>query len=208
VPQDNFAGPASSLCSLGPGRPQIVTGFFVELLRLHFADPASIENPLLQAHPWTNNPTTTGILIEDATVWKPELAGFRSAIVVKRGRWQFQSRAVNNQSAVTFEGHVEYSVPLIGSHTFYCLGREGAELELLATEVWKYLLHFQPVIRQTLQLLRFNVLDVGELGILAEATDRYAIPVPVAYSLMETWVLKEHSPLLKRVIFGRSIYPY
>ena len=187
-----------NFCSLGP-RPIIMTGFMRTLMRDHFANPDSIEHPQFRDRVWSPDECDSGIHIEDATVWTPTQTGKRPAIIVRRNNWKAVKMGINNYIGLTDEGFDQHAKFMQGSHTLFCIASEGAEAEILATETYRYLLHFGPVVRHYFRLHLFELIEVGSLNELEEATERYMVPITVAYAWEEMWTLKLHSPLLKRI---------
>lgn len=198
----------SALCSTGM-RPQVMAGFLIQHLRTHFATANNIETPGLRDYLWA--PENAGkLVIESVTRWKPELTEKRPAIVVKRGPWQIARRGINDQHLgnTPLDGHDRHSVFMRGSHTLFCIAGEGAETEQLATEVYRELNGFAPIIRQWLNLHRFVLAHVGELSLLKEATDNFVVPVSVAYVFEESTTLRSDAPALKRIqISVRDLAP-
>jgi hypothetical protein len=75
----------------------------------------------------------------------------------------------------------------VGSHVIYCIAGESAEIEILATEVYKDLMMFSSTIRRLFGFLRFVVSDIGEPAILEEATENFVVPVTVTYGMQDMW---------------------
>ncbi len=196
----------SALCSLGM-RPLLMTGLIVQTMRQHFVNPNSIEHEEFRERLWKSDETTK-IYIEDSTVWKPEISGLRPAIIVKRNRWSPVKRLINNQSGTTYEGFKEYVKFWTGSHTLFCIAKEGAEAELLGLEVLRFLQFHADPIRATFKLLMFDLFDYGELADIKEATDRSAVPITIGYGWADHWVLQSHAPKLKRIAFSTLFPPF
>lgn len=192
----------SAVCSIGH-TPLLISGLLVEQFRQHFANPKAIEQPEFRDRLWRATPDT-GVMIEDWTVWKPEISGLRPAIIVRRNDWQSKKITFNNQTGTTPEGQPCYIRLLTGSHTLFCIAKEGAEAEILATEVYRYLISFGTVIAQAFDLKMFEHVHTGAPGSIREATDRYGVPVSVAYAVTESWVLRQHEPWLQRIQFDRE----
>jgi hypothetical protein len=137
-------------------------------------------------------------MIEDHTVWTPTRAGRRPAVIVKRNSWKHIKRLTfGSVAAQTEEGHTEYAKLWRGSHTLFCIAPEGAEAENLTTEVRNFMMRFGPVFRRYLQLLMFEMMEVGELHLLEEATLSYVVPITIAYGWNEAWIVRQHVPPLQ-----------
>jgi hypothetical protein len=120
-------------------------------------------------------------------------------VIIRRNAWKSIKLGINNLSGTTPTGFNEYTKFWRGSHTLFCIAKEGAEAEILAAETYRYLLHFSPVFRKYFNLLMFELVEVGGLSELEEATERYVVPITVAYGWDETWVLQLLTPRLKHI---------
>lgn len=214
VPED-LTFRESNLCSLGP-RPQIITGLFLTLLRRHFADADNIEHRVFRDRLYTQGTMlddtaddSTGILIEDATVWTPSRTGKRPSIIVKRNAWQQEKRfSFDSQATATEEGHPQYVKVWRGSHTLFCISKSGAETEILTAEAYRFLMHFSPIFRHYFNLLLFEVLEVGGLGQLDEATKRYVVPLTIGYGWSDSWTLIQHVPTIRDIRLSQIFETY
>lgn len=196
---------ASSICRT-EWRPLLMDGLLVETFRVLFSNPEAIRNPLLRNKLWSEDATETGIYIEEATVWKPEISGKRPAIIVRQNDLTPQKRMINNQEGITDEGFAQHTQILVGSHTLFCVAKEGAEAKELAAEVFFYLMFVAPLIRKMGNLLKFELVHQGAPGKIKEATDRYGVPITVAYGWQHTWVAMSHAPKLQRLMWS-YIFP-
>jgi hypothetical protein len=179
-----------------------MTGLFRTLLIDHFSHEDNLEPPY-DAKLFTYD-TDTGILIEDALVWRPVLTEKRPAVIIKRNEWNSIKAGIGNVSGVTAEGHKQYTKFWKGSHTIFCIAREGAEVEKLCAEVYRYMLHFGQIYRHYLDLLMFELLHVGPVGRVEEMKDHYMVPVSVGYAWAETWILRNTAPAIKSVTLGTN----
>jgi len=182
-----------------------MTGLMRLLLTDHYRTPDNIEHEQFKRRLWKEG-TDTGILIEDASVWTPELSDKRPAVIIKRNNWRSIKLGLDNLSGTTPEGFNEHTKFWRGSHTLFCIAKEGAEAEILAAETYRYLLHFGPIFRQYFDLMLFELMEVGGLNELEEASERYAVPLTVAYGWSETWILKLHAPRLKKLALS-ALFP-
>lgn len=154
----------------------------------HFHTPDHIEEPDLRAALWQEG-VSTGILVESVHRWRGELTEKRPAIIVKRNAYKSVRVLLNDFMGPTEEGNETYSTIWVGSHTLFCIHGTGASVEILATEVQRELTQFGPAIRQELGLKKFQVLEVGQIGEVEEATENNIVPVTVGWAYDETWVL-------------------
>lgn len=202
-PQSVFDA-ASSLCSTKM-RAYYMTGVLVQVFRQLFSSPSGCEEPTLRDVAWAAD-ASTGIAIESITRWLPGQDRKRPAIVIRRNACELASLGINDQlmGFGQSDGVDYYAAMMSGGHTLFCLGDEAGEAERLAAEVYRTLAQFGPELRSSFQLTRFKLTGIDQLHTLSagddgEATDGYAVPVNVAYSFEESWVLRPHAPILKRI---------
>lgn len=209
----------SSLCSTGH-TPNILTGAFLRFLQEHFSRETNIENETLKQSVFKPQPgdTTeglvpTGILIDPIYRWNYENFSQRLAIYVKRNGMRIERYGINDGLTTglgrdsegnmkTYEGEY-HVVGGLGSHSIFCIGRSGAETEILASEVFRQIQHFIPVLRRDLKVKKLAVTEVTEIQQLEEYDQHFAVAVVVAWGYFEKWRLVPDAPWLK----GFSIAP-
>lgn len=209
----------SSLCSTGH-TPNVITGVLLRFIQEHFSDPDKIEHSALRDNIWRNNPSDTtegippkGILIAPVYRWDPVDFQHRITIYVSRNQITTQRLGINDGLKVglgrdpetgelkTDEG--EYHVVGVqGSHTFFCIGRAGAEVEVLGSEVWREILHFSPVLRRDLKLKRLVVSEASPISKLEEYDQHFVVTVAVGWYYYEKWRLRPVAPWLKSLSIG------
>jgi hypothetical protein len=173
-----------------------MTGWLRTLLAGHFqAGNLSDESQSIQRLIWTPL-NTTGIKIESITRWDPSTAEKRAALIIKRNGWKRVKLGIGDRVGVNAKQQEIKGNAWMGSHTTFCIAADGAEAEKLGAEVFNYFNQFSQAIRATLNLLRFEVTEVGELLIVEEARQNYVVPVVVAYAFEEQWLLNPEKPLL------------
>lgn len=182
-------------------RPILLTGFLRDVLIRHFADPLHVEEPDLRQLIWSEG-TDTNILIESIHRWRGDLVEFRPAILIKRGAFKNLRVLINDSWGTDEQGFDHYNTFWVGSHTLFCVHGTGASTEILATEVQRELTQFGPVIRQCFGLDKFQVVEVGEISELEEATENYVVPVTIGWAYQETWKLVPESLPLKSIRFS------
>ncbi len=179
----------------GLWKPQALTALFTLLARQHFGDANNIEQQTLQNIIWKSD-ETTAIMIEAIGRWKPTLTEKRLAVIVKRNGQKVIRMGINDrmmaglgpQSTREF-----YATYIQGSHTLFCLGKESAETEILAAEVYRDLLEFGPKIRELMCLHKFVCVEVGELALLEESAEHFVVPVTIGYTYEECWEITQPS---------------
>lgn len=199
-PSQHFETPVSSLLSLRP-RPYLLTGMFRHIMIQHFQQAGNIEDPALRGLVWKPG-ETTGILIESATRWRPELTNDRPAIIIKRNDFENRRVGINDQyqfNPTDLEGHRHFTAYMGGSHTLFCLSTEAAQAEILAAEVARELLQFGPYLRERLLLERFQLLGLGAVATIKGAQTTSGVPVTVGYVYTENWQLRAQVPMLRKI---------
>jgi len=179
-------------------RPQLLTGFFREVLTRHFGDPANIEHPDLLSYVW-RDALDTGILIESVYRWRGENVGKCPAIIIKRNAYRNLRFSLGDQAGDDGRGTRHFATAWVGSHSLFCLHETGAAVDLLATEVQRELTEFAPVFKEYLGLLAFAVTEVGAVSEVEEATENHVVPVTVGWAYTETWALAKEAPPLWEV---------
>jgi len=197
----------SNLCSLG-NRPIIMTSLMRLLLIDHFCRDDDLENAEFHERLFRYG-EETGILIEDATVWTPEKTQQRPAVIIKRNRWQCIKRGtLDSVKDVTAEGNTRHVKLWRGSHTLFCLAKEGAEAEILGDEVYRFFEHFGPVFRRYFGLLAFDLAYVDGPSEVEESSEHYAVPVTVGYGWDDTWLLYQRAPKIKKIKISEIYSPF
>lgn len=195
-PQDRTMS-VSSLCSLG-WRPIMITGLLRDLLIRHFSATNEIEEQDLRHLVWRED-ERTGILIESIHRWRGALAEKRPAIVIKRNSFQNLRMTIGERAGINEQGHYTYSTTWVGSHTLFCIHGSGASVEVLATEVQRYLTHFAPVITEYLGLLKWVVTEVSGISEIEEAKEAFAVAITVGWAYDESWQLELESLRLRKI---------
>lgn len=209
----------SSLCSTGH-TPNIITGALLRFIQEHFSDPSKIEHLPLKDNIWVNNPSDTtegippkGILITPIYKWDPVDFQHRITIYVARNKVTTQRLGINDGLTVglgkdpvtgemkTDEGQIHY-VGVQGSHTFFCIGRAGAEVEVLGNEVFREVTHFSPLLRKDLKLKRLVVSETSPISKLEEYDQHFVVTVAVGWYYFEKWRLRPMAPWLKGISIG------
>jgi hypothetical protein len=209
---------ASSLCSTGH-TPNIITGMFLRILEAHFEEADKIENPELrdnifkaQPNDTTEGLVYTGILIDPIYKWNPQNFSTRPAIYVKRNDVETERLGINdgltvgigkNDDGTYKDDEGEYHVRgMRGSHTLFCIGKTGAEAEVLSSEVYSEMQCFAPVLRRDLKLKRFEVVQAAEVSQLQEHAQHFVVPIVVAWYAFSRWRLRQLAPKLKTLSIG------
>lgn len=206
----------SSICSYGT-RPHAMTGFLRAFLTDHFCDPENtdderIRRRLTDIGAWKPSETRPGeetqkggILIEPLTKWVPTESMQRQSLIIKRNSWNWDRVIIGDSDGDEFETGTETFMGFWrGSHTVFAIAQHGAEAEILATEVMRFMQRFGPAIVEQMNLHRFVPVGMDELHQIEEVADHYVVPVTVAYAAEERWSLTPWAPRLKRFTLRTS----
>ncbi len=212
----------SSLCS-SRHPSNVLTGLWVRLFREHFSNRDSLEfggwdepNDQLkdliyieEGGPAT--PTAKNDTIQIKPVWEYSTKDptRRPGIYAKRNKTTFERLAINdglstgmprNEQGLVVESPGEYhTLMMLGSHTMFCVGRTGAETELIAQEVSNHVISFSPSLRQEYKMHQLRLVEIGEVGLLDEFVEHFVVPVVIGYALTYNWRLIQVQPFLKKI---------
>ncbi len=192
------------LCSVGI-TPELMTGYLRQWFEAHFTREYEIAHPGLRNKLWSQVRTENGILVESVTNWDPSTTEMRPGILIARGKWKNLRVGIEDRIMDHHVPYREYATYFQGDHTCFCVSKIPQEAEILATEVYRELLQFGPVVREELNLMRFQLLDLDKLFQIEEAEQHYAVPVSVAYFAEERWKLIQQAPFLTRVKLSKFI---
>jgi len=192
-------GNLPNLCALGP-RLLTMSGLFNVWLRNHFATPDNIKEEKLRKKIWTNDYKTTSLVIETHTAYKTEFTESRPAIIHKRHAWTNIKVGIDSRFMPgDLAGSNHYANYWQGSHTFFAIAGAPGEAELMAIELYQEFNEMGPAVRLYTNLMKFAVAQVGEIGKLEEAGQKFVVPITVGYVIEEAWRLKQEAPFFKRL---------
>jgi hypothetical protein len=178
----------NSLCETG-WQPYLLTGLFVDWLSRHFAEPGNAGAPSLRNVVWRPD-ERTDILIEEESSWTGTLTEKRPAVVVKRNEYRSVKLVMRDLSGGDERLGTQDRVKFwVGSHTLFCIDRNGPGAEILAQEVQREVGQFAPEVRRLLGLHALDVMTVGAPSVVEEATEGRSVAVTVAVTYEETWRL-------------------
>jgi hypothetical protein len=203
----------SSLCSTGL-RPHILTGVVLRLLTRHFSTTRGIQDPRLQGYIWDDDPRTSKILIVPVWRWLTAGSEARPALVVKRNALRPRQLALADGQAlvagidadrIPADHEAVAQIAVVGSHTIFAIATNPAEVELLSTEVWIRLIQYAQAIQTEFGFNRFRVAEIGALSKVEESSEKFVVPVTVAYTYVDAWSVWSASPFLKRLVTRTDI---
>ena len=204
----------SAICNTGLDGLRI-TGILVQLLREAF-QPGNVLSPRLEGCKWVpkedspliEDPTKSTILIESVYRWDPRVIGQRPGILVRRSEQSLARIGLGADKLQTFGlqslttpvgGGDIHATPVQGSHMVFCIAREAGTVEVLATEVYRFLHQFAPVFEKEFSFLKFHVAQIGSIAQLQESDEHFAVPIQVVYAYFEQWKLIQVAPKLATV---------
>lgn len=183
-----------------PWRPNRLTGMLQLWMTLHFSSSDNIVEPGLKQRIWNPDFTRSQIQILPVDAWMPQTTEQRPAIILKRHELKFIRYGIDNRlmgGGIPQNTQRLYSGVLQGAHTLFCIAGEGGEAEQLAAEVSQEVMKFAPIVRVWLNFLRIELVSIGTLAKLEEASENFAVPIDIAYAFQENWQLAElDSPVL------------
>lgn len=192
----------SSACLLH-SKTEVIEGFVIDILRSYFAEATHIENEKLRKLIWSTS-STTGILIEPVDYWTPEMTAKRPALLVKRNAMNSLKTSIGNMRqgvVVDRAGDPHFSKTWVGSLTVFCICEHPREVDMLASAVQEQLDGFAPVILAAqMNLMKFEVVELGARSILEEAFQKLVIPVTLGFAYEQSWAVRQQRPLLKGVL--------
>lgn len=191
---------ASVVTSLGRP-PYIVTGYLVALLRDHFRSRDTIAEPGARHMTWTDAPDTV-LAIESYARWRPELAGHRPLLLVRRNDWRTVRLGLGDEAMPIGpggDGSTVHYVWTAGSHSLFCVTALPEEAELLGVEVYRALIDLGHLIRTDLRMNRCGVASYSAVTPLDEAHTGSAVVLDLAYAFEEGYRVRPQAPVLKRI---------
>ena len=196
------ARPFKALCR-SPFKPNVITGLFQLWLTQHYANANNIQQASLKARVWNSDPELSQIQILPLFDYRPNETEQRPALIIKRQELKFIRYGIDNRwmgSGGKDGGTRIYEALMQGSHTVFCIAGESGEAEDLAYETYQELMKFAPVVREWVNLTRIQLVGVGEVSKLEEATENFIVPIDIAYSFPEKWeLLTLDAPILTEI---------
>ena len=208
----------SSLCTTGLDGI-ILTGIFVQLLREEFSSADNILDLGLKRHIWVSkpddpiivDPSRSQITIESVTKWDNRVHEGRPAVYVRRdglkpmrvgiGMNQVQGGPGTNGLP---EWGDNFTEPVQGAHTIFCIAQHPGMAEKLATEVDGHLRQFGSVFRDEFGFIQYHVNSLGAIARLEESWEHYAVPITIEYAFWDCWSVTREAPRFKGTTLNAS----
>jgi len=202
----------SSICTTGI-KPQIMTGILLQLLRSQFSREETIQEPALKECLWVGSPpeyvqedpSRSKIMIEPVFRWDARIVQQRPAILVKRGTWSPQLRGIGQNVYQPRsldpddlpENGERYLTNIVGTHMLFCVAQEGAQAELLGTEVYERQITFSKMFIQDFGLSSYWVPQISDVKKLNESKEHFAVIVNLQYTVPMPYRITQQAPLFK-----------
>ena len=198
-PQDRrqLHGCVAGTLAHAPWSPMLLTGFLRQWLLQHFGNPANVVDPQLRSAVW-QDANTTGILVEAIHRWTGTLVEKRPALIIKRNAYRNVRIVLHDRVGDDLRGHENFSTCWVGSHTIFAIHGSGAACEGLTTETQQELTQFGPLAAR-LDLMRFQVTEVGPVSTLEEAKQNFVAAITVGWAYQETWRLDPNARPLQHL---------
>ena len=184
--------------------PLLLTGFFETVLQQHFFTPESIFDDALKEILWrpdNNHQGTTDTKIYIGYKLKPKKvqANFRPAILIDRGEWKRQKLAMYDRQGL---GDIVYGDKMDrweGSHSFTCLTKTLASVEILAHEVATFFEIYGQLLANQICLEELFVTGMSAPVIIQEDSETYSVMVSVNYYHHNRWSLADSKPKIRHI---------
>ena len=177
------------------------------LLIQHFSHPENIDQLPLRSKLWTQGDSTK-LLIDSVYHWTPGQTQKRPCLLIKAGDVKSRRIGIGNLESTPAGGQSTYAKVAQGSHIIHCLAVEEEEVELLAAEVFCFLMYYGPVLRQSLNLLRLDVGQIGAPAPVKEYQDMLFVPVQLEYGWNDSWKMEQQAPPLQEIRFSSLFSPF
>jgi hypothetical protein len=179
--------------------PLLITGLIMRVLANHFANPALIMDPDLKQYVWSSDATLSKIRITPNTRFDPKNAGQMPALIIKRGDLQSQRKLMGDRMGVSNRetGAVDHVRFVSGNHRVFCIAETDGEAENIALEVFHTLTFLSPALVGLPYLMDFQVVGMGELGVLDGLGNRIGVPIDITYAYEDAWTIQPLAPRLK-----------
>ncbi|GIW59023.1 MAG: hypothetical protein KatS3mg087_0089 [Patescibacteria group bacterium] len=158
--------------------PLEISALLKNLLTSYFSSPDNIIHDALKTRIYSDN--SSQIIIEAAAAYKPEEAGFRPAIIITSGNWE--ARPLGIGSGFTLGSNPpRYGFNIVGQHIVNCIAKLPAETELLAAEVFLFLMSMRPIILRQFPIATFDSIHKTTLEPFNEGRTHYIERIMINY---------------------------
>jgi hypothetical protein len=190
--------------------PYILTNFFVQFTRSHFADPKNIVNDRYKEYLWSPNVEDSKLLIEPSFKVNLKNTQQRPAILIRRegvtvmpiGLGQGQHQSHFEPTGSRLEGRhkgVDYTTLIHGAHSIMCLGQSGGEADELGFEVFFKYLQYGGVLKKETNVGKFIVSGITPVRKLDENQENWVTVITLNWTYDYSWTLYQEAPILKKI---------
>jgi len=184
--------------------PLLVSGFFKSVLQQHFLTPSGIFDAALKEILWKpdediQGTTDSKIYIDHKLKPKKMQSNFRPAILVERGEWKREKVAMHDRNGL---GDVIYGDKIdrwVGSHSFTCLTKTFASIEILAHEVATFFEVYGQLLAGQICFNELFVTGISAPTLIDEDNETYMAVVAVQYYHHNRWSLSQSRPKIRHI---------
>ena len=159
---------------------------------------------------YSEDPESTGILIELGYNTVIEEVGKKPAIAVTRGNFGTRRTSIGDRAKVEWPGHSESSVynkEIYGTMNINVYSSTGGEAESIANLVFELFITTEQILEKEFKFKWLGDINVGPVQITEESKSVFVVPLslsPLVYDM--SWVVKPTTPILKRMgIYGKDV---
>jgi hypothetical protein len=203
----------------GTNRFVFLTEAFLEILRRHFSDvdkrvvPESKyvlytgETPCTADDPDSDSPAPSNMNIGSAWSTNADLSSIRPSITVKRGNVSnaptgaIAGRYLNGADKNGIVHGERFATTFAGEHEITIIALSAAEAEILAWEIFLFLVQFSSVIVKDYMLEKFMVTGISAVntsGASGSQGQEYIVKIPISWVMSSVWAIVLDAPVTKR----------
>jgi len=176
----------------------------VSVLRQHFFNPAGIFDDALKDVLWAaddvpQGTTDTKIYIDLTLKPKPLQSNFRPAILIDRKDWTREKIGQYDRDGLGDPIYGDKIDKWIGHHTFNCLAKSYATVEILAHEVATFFEIYGQLLAMQICMNDIQVVGLSEPRLIMEDNETYSVIVKVRYVHHNRWSLAESAPKIRHI---------
>ncbi len=192
----------SPLCEHGLS-PRLIPALLMRILATHFSSPALIMTEHLKQYVWNQDSSLTKLRLALNTHFDPKAGGMLPALIIKRGdigserKAGFGDRNESTSLKEMHEGVQNYVRFHVGSARVFVIAEADGEAEDLALEVFDTLTFLAPMIVERLPFHDFQVVKLGQLGVLDNLANKIGVPIDITFAYEYAWAIKPLAPVLK-----------
>lgn len=138
---------------------------------------------------YTSDYQTTGVLLDTAFNKESKIHRTKPLVVVHRGGQQAQNLCLGDVAASdSYSNHKNKTTLVSSTVQVTSIGEKYAEVDLLASEMFNFLVSARTVLPGLTTIHRINALDLGPVSPFEEDTRLYSCSAVMSYSMQFKWV--------------------